>query len=167
MATLITLSRSHSSLLERNLTMCHSIQPIKHSYKLENINGQKFIPVWKVITRYNKSPIASYLLYPISSAHLWTKGWNYSNRYSYPLKEVKNLDLTQGFYFLPTKKEAQIYVQMLSNMLKPLTLTKFDIKIVKMHILKEDIVSTGITEYKNTQQQIRSICTSKAYWKGN
>ena len=83
--------------------MCLEIRKIKHSYKYEIVNGEKLIPVWKVITEDDYS-IFPELLGAASHAifHIWNIGWNYAKVNS--LKDGHEYTDT-GFHFLLSQRK--------------------------------------------------------------
>ena len=160
--------------------MCLNIQNVKHSYKYESINGEQLIPVWKILAQNNCSPLLS---------HLWTKGWNKSNRIHkdtfvpssgfiddiWEEKQLNALGLSmltkksfkrvvRGFHFYLTKKEAEQDRQIWIN---TLTLTsRNNIKTVKMYVRKTDIIARGTAKIvKGTSPRV--LAAMNAYWKGN
>ena len=149
--------------------MCLQKQTIKHSYKLETINGEKLIPVWKVITKNDKSVFAEFILYPSAKPHNWVDGWNKANR-QYAHTEWTSDTYDYGFHFFLTKSDADRYI----NTMIMKNVFNFDrkmpwrdeLKVVKMHVRQRDILAKGIhTILRATNGSFRSLSTTEAYYK--
>lgn len=130
---------------------------MKHSYKLETIDGELLIPVWKVINDLGESPIYS--------IYKWKSGWNTSNRIH---KEQNDNDdsappgfrkspckngILRGFHFFLAKKDATKYK------------TQDGEHIVKMYVRKNDIVAYGRSAYA-LEHDGKALVAMNAYWSG-
>jgi len=144
--------------------MCLNVRKVKHSYKTESINGEKLIPVWKVLKSHYFNPC---MLYSPHFYATWQKGWNVSDRPSIQTfrgNEEIGEEVFVGFHFFLTKKGAKIYCQELNRYANK------QFSIYKMYVHKRDIVERGTTDidwYKTPWHKIPSLVATQAYWKGN
>ena len=140
--------------------MCITVTKIRHSYKLETIDGEKLIPVWKVIAQNDKSAFAEF--YSLNGAyatyHNWKHGWNSAYIHNYLRNTWWEKDL--GFHFCLTRHDAEYYLK--NVLVKIYDMNCRYLKVVKMFVRKHDIVSKGFSE-ANTSV-VPSLVATEAYY---
>ena len=130
--------------------MCLRVEKINHSYKYEMINGEKMIPVWKILS---ESLISPYYSYP------WKHGWNISD-YDYDRPYLLSENIYHGFHFYLSKKDA---IRTVADYYYGGYFGDFmdSARVCKMYIRKEDIIGKGTFHYR------KSIVASRAYFPGD
>ena len=156
--------------------MCLNVLKVKHSYKYETIDGQKLIPVWKVVTNLHESPSSAIGAATGAKYHAWNQGWNQSSVRGVKQEQEMNFVISLlnqvylGFHLLITKKDAVAYMNaMIQHYKKTVTIRPKDLthrlKVIKVYVKKEDVVGKGTSSFGNFFG-CPSLVATKAYWKG-
>ena len=122
--------------------MCLKVEKIKHSYKYEIVNGEKMIPVWKILRSDLVSPYYEYS---------WKHGLNTSD---YKFRSYDSEHIYNGFHFYVCKQDALTMIENVSYG----SYYSCPAKVYKMYVRKEDIIEKGTFNY------LKSLVAKKAYF---